>query len=144
MKKTEGVSYLINEPSYKADAGRPVLLRIEMSPDFTKVDFGYQTNDDYFRGGWVRIDQATFIRNQSSNKKYQLIRAENIPIAPDQHHFSTIKDWLYFSLYFQPLPLEDIVVDLIEDESDDKNNFNYYQIQLKREQAIEVLPSSIL
>ena len=144
MKKTESVSYLINEPHYKATVGRPALLRIEFAPDYTKVDFGYQTNDDYFKGGWVRIAKETFIRLQSSQRKFSLVRAEHIPIAPEQHHFSTIKDWLYFSLYFQPIALQDMMIDLIEDETDDETNFNYYHIEIKREHAIQIMPYSMV
>jgi len=143
MKKTESVSYLINEPHYRAAEGRPALLRIEFAAGYTKVDFGYQTNDDYFKGGWVRIDKETYIRVQSSKREFGLIRAEHIPIAPEQHHFSTIKDWLYFSLYFQPMSPHDMIIDLIENEADDRTNFNYYDIEIKRECAIQIMPYSM-
>lgn len=138
MKKFTNVSYLINEPIYNAAKGRPRLLRIEFSPDYTKVDFGYQTTSYYVKGGWVRISKETFIRIKSTGEKLTLTRADNIPIAPTHHNFNTSKDWLYFSLYFPPIEFKSGKLDLIEADPGDPTDFNYYDITIDAKKGIEL------
>jgi hypothetical protein len=139
MKKKNTYSVLFNQPKYKAAKGRPQLLRITINHTQTKVDFGHQTTDYYKKGGWVRIDENTFIRNKDTGEKLTITRAENIPISPARHDFDTTKDWLYFSLYFPPLPEKTVAIDLIEKENGDPTDFNYYDIQLSKTEAIELL-----
>ena len=138
MKKSTNVSYLINEPKYNAGKGRPQLLRIEFSSEFTKVDFGYQTTSYYVKGGWVRISKDTFIRIKATGEKFTLTGAENIPIAPVHHNFNTSKDWLYFSLYFPAIEFKNGKIDLIEDEPGDETDFNYYDILIDAKKGIEL------
>ena len=139
MKKNTKAKYLVNEPKYEAGAGRPQLLRIEFSPEYTKADFGYQTTDYYVRGGWVRISKRTFLRVHSTGEKFTLLRAENIPIAPSHHHFNTSKDWLFFSLYFPPVPIKNGNIDIIEAEPGDDTDFNYFNIILDTRRSIELV-----
>jgi hypothetical protein len=138
MKKSTNASFLVNEPKYKAGKGRPQLLRIEFSPEFTKVDFGYQTTSYYIKGGWVRISKDTFIRLKSTGEKYTLTRADNIPIAPVHHHFNTSKDWLYFSLYFPAIDFKSGKIDLIEAEPGDPTDFNYFDIEIDTKKGMEL------
>jgi hypothetical protein len=138
-KPLKNYHYLLNQPKYRAEQGRPKLLRIEFCSEFTKVDFGYQTTDYYIRGGWVRMAADTFLRVQSTGEKFTLTRAENIPIAPVHHHFNTSKDWLYFSLYFPPIALKKGLFDIIEAEPGNENDFNYFDIELNIEKFIELM-----
>ena len=138
MKKYTNSSFLVNEPKYSAGKGRPQLLRIEFSPEFTKVDFGYQTTSYYIKGGWVRISKDTFIRLKSTGEKFTLIRTDNIPIAPVHHHFNTSKDWLYFSLYFPAMAFKSGKIDLIEAEPGESTNFNYFDIVIDTKKGIEL------
>ncbi len=135
MKKPAGSKYLINSPIYDTAKGRPQLLRIVISPEYTKVDFGFQ-ND---KSGWVRIDAKTFIRIKDTGQKLTMVRAENIPLAPVHHTFNTTKDWLYFSLYFPPLQIKEGKIDVIEAEPGSKKDFNYYNIVLDSKKFIELL-----
>ena len=139
MKKSTSASYLINEPKYDADKGRPQLLRIEFASEYTKFDFGYQTTGYYTKGGWVRIHKDTFIRIKSTGEKFTLIRADNIPIAPIHHNFNTSKDWLYFSLYFPPIELKSGKIDLIEAEPGKETDFNYFDIIIDTKKSIELI-----
>lgn len=139
MKKNKMKSFLLNTPTYKAEDGRPKLLRIILSSENVKVDFAYQTNDYYFKGGWVRISPETFIRFQEEGEKYKLLEAINIPLAPKYLHFNTTKDWLYFSLIFEPMPIKKAKFDLIELENSAKSDFNYFDIFLDEKKIITIL-----
>lgn len=131
-------AFLINAPFYETFEGRPKLLRIVFSSEHTKVDFGYQTDSKYIKGGWVRIAPITFIRFQNEEIKYVLKDAVNIPISPNHHYFNTQKDWLYFSLYFPAIDLKSGKFDIIEAENGDKTDFNYYNITINMKNLIEI------
>lgn len=139
MKKDSDISFLINEPKYNAGKGRPKLLRIEFTKEFTKVDFGYQTTDHYIKGGWVDISKDTFIRIKASGEKLTLVNAENIPISPTKHHFKTTKDWLYYSLYFPAMELKSGKIDLIEADPGESTDFNYKDIVIDKKKAIQLI-----
>jgi hypothetical protein len=129
--------YLINQPSYDSADGRPQLLRIFFSDHHTRFDFGYQATDYYFKGGWVKISPKTFVRINGKSESYTMVKAENIAVAPQKHHFNTTKDWLYFSLYFPPLPLRSCTLDLIEADPGNSKDFNYHNIRIDKADALE-------
>lgn len=128
MKKQSVQIYTINQKRNKRQNLN--LLRIVSSSEYLKADFGYHTTNYYKRGGWVRIDKNTFVRDNKTNKTYKLIRAVNIPIAPDNTHFKTTNDWLYFSLFFEPIPQNVTNIDIIEKEDGDETDFNLFNIKL--------------
>ena len=138
MKKATKVSYLINQPKYEANEGRPQLLRIELHSEYTKIDFGYQTSSYYIKGGWVKIAPITYIKVNNNEEHLTLIDAINIPIAPKKHDFDTQKDWLYFSLIFPPIKIEDCLMDMIEAYKGEPTDFNYYNIVIKKSKLIEL------
>ena len=137
MKKSTNISFLLNEPVYDK-TGSPKLLRIEFNPKFTKVDFGYQATSYYVKGGWVRMSADTFIRNNETGERFTLTNAINIPIAPQQHHFDTSKDWLYYSLIFPPIDIKNGTIDLLEEEFGESTDFNYYNIQINQKDLIPI------
>jgi hypothetical protein len=112
------------------------LLRVETNSQYTKIDFGYTSTIFYERGGWVHINKKTFISVNGKQKEYVLLKAENIPFAPNQLSFNSSNDWLYFSLYFEAIPFNTKSIDVIEN-ADDKNSFNFYKIPL--EDGLEIL-----
>lgn len=124
-------SYLYNLPKHRGSEDNLQLLRVIRAAEYLRVDFGYHTTDYYTRGGWVRMSPDTFIRDIKTRHCYKLLRAEKIPIAPDYLNFKSTIDWLYFSLYFEPLPDSTLVFDLIESEPGALNDFNYFNILLK-------------
>lgn len=117
----------------------PKLMRILLTSLYTKVDFGYTTNGNYINGGWTKISKDTFIEVKKSNKRYKMINTFGIPISPKKHKFKSTKDWQYYSLYFEPIPHNDCVLNIIETENGTPNDFNYYNIELKMADAIEVV-----
>ena len=123
----------------KKYSNNPDLLRIHLTPEFTKIDFGYIALDMYINGGWIRIAPDTFIEIIENKQRYTLVNADGIPIAPIHHYFETKKDWRYFSLFFPSIPQKDCVINIIEVENGTRNDFNYYNVILKMQEGIEVL-----
>jgi hypothetical protein len=116
----------------------PILLRISLYPEITKIDFGYVTTDKYDNGGWIKIAPETFIENTATKERFVLTNAVGITIAPAKRNFESKKDWQYFSLYFPPIPQKDCILNIIETIKGNKNDFNYYNVALKIENAIEI------
>lgn len=116
----------------------PILLRISLYPEITKIDFGYVTTDKYNYGGWIKIAPETFIENTVTKERFVLTNAVGITLAPAKRNFESNKDWQYFSLYFPAIPQKDCTLNIIEKIKGNKNDFNYYNVTLKMENAIEV------
>jgi hypothetical protein len=116
----------------------PILLRISLYPEITKIDFGYVTTDKYNYGGWIKIAPETFIENTVTKERFVLTNAVGITLAPAKRNFESNKDWQYFSLYFPALPQKDCILNIIEKIKGNKNDFNYYNVPLKMENAIEI------
>ena len=121
------------------DESNPILLRISLFPELTKIDFGYITTEKYDNGGWIKISPDTFIENSESKKRYTMKSAVGITIAPELRNFESKKDWQYFSLFFPAIPQKDCVLNIIEIENGNQNDFNYYNIALKMQEGIEIL-----
>lgn len=117
----------------------PKILRIILSEKYTRIDFGYVAPWIYERGGWIRIAPYTFVQVHGSDKRYALIEAQNIPIAPEQLNFESTEDWKVFTLFFEPLPLKDCTIDLIEEENPEDTDFNFYGIKLLDVTAVQVI-----
>jgi hypothetical protein len=132
-------TYLVQPVIKEAQKSNPTLLRILLSEQFTQIDFGYAAPWMYIKGGWIDIAPQTYIRKVDSKEKFKLINALNIPISPERHDFETKSDWKVFSLFFEPLPIKDCVIEIIEKENPNENNFNYYGISLEDVKGIEVV-----
>ena len=132
--RTKRILYPIH--TKRAELENVQMLRVEINNQYTKIDFGYTSTDYYERGGWVHIHKNTYVCEHGKEKKYALMKAENIPFAPNQLSFKTSNDWLYFSLYFEPIPSKVNLIDVVEN-TEDKNSFNFYKIPL--ENGIEIL-----
>lgn len=115
------------------------LLRLIADPEFTRVDFGYVATSYFVSGGWIRISADTYIVLKETGEKLKLTNAEHIPLAPEQHHFDSNKDWQFFSLYFPAIPQKELELDIIEvDENPDEHDFNFYNVYLDPEKAIRI------
>lgn len=115
------------------------IQRVLLTNEYTRLDMTYIADDYYHRGGWIRISPTTFLLNHNDKKRYSLIHAENIPIAPDHHHFESSKDWRFFSIYFKPMPLANCSFDLIEEEHPEDTDFNIYSVRLDLDGGVEVV-----
>ena len=116
----------------------PEILRVILSDQYTRIDFGYVAPWIYVRGGWITIAPHTLIKVHGSSKCYKLIEARNIPLAPEQFEFESTEDWRVFSLYFEPIPKKDCQFDIIEEENPTQNDFNFYNIMITINNKSEV------
>ena len=137
MKKNMTLLFTINKKGHSK--GNPDLLRIILSPGHTKIDFGYIAKEIYDSGGWIRMEKDTFIEIKETGKRYVLTQAIGIPINPEHHYFESKKEWRYFSLYFPAIPQTDCTLNIIEIENGSRNDFNYYGVELKMSEGVEVL-----
>lgn len=137
QKNTKKILFQLNVLGHSET--NPILLRMLVTPEFTKVDFGYTTTNKYIRGGWIKMAKETFIENVATKKRYKMIKASGITIAPQKHNFQSNKDWQYYSLFFEPMKQKDAVINLIEKEKGTENDFNYYDVTLKISEAMEVI-----
>jgi len=108
------------------------LLSIHLDDEYTRIDFLYQASNYYINGGWVQIDKDSFIRAQDTKTKLKLIKAVNIPIAPNKHFFKSTKDMLAYTLYFPSLPKNTHKIDIIEKELPGKEWFNFYDVSITK------------
>jgi len=123
------------KPKYSNDSNNLIILRIELSVEYTKIDFGYQPNYELEIGGKIKITNGIILHN--NNKKFKLIKAENIPVSM-QINFKSIEDWLLFSLYFEPLPFECTKFDITKTPKSNKSIFNFYSIELDDNKQFEI------
>jgi len=132
-------SLLFEIPELDTPKKNPKVLRVLLTKEFTRIDFGYTTPWYYDKGGWIKISSKTFLQVDGSNERYTLKDAVGIPIAPKRINFESTEDWQFFSLYFEPIPKKDCTLHMIEAEKPTPNDFNYYGIVLKLGEGVEVL-----
>ena len=137
MKTTNSYFLAALEVGIQAKSN-PEILRIILSDQYTRIDFGYVAPWIYVRGGWITIAPHTFLKVNGSSKYYKLIEAKNIPLAPEQFEFESTEDWRVFSLYFEPIPKQDCQFDIIEEENPTQNDFNFYNIMITINNKSEV------
>jgi len=104
---------------------------IELSEEYTRIDFLYQAPHCYANGGWIQMDRRCYIRPVGSDLRYPLRRLVNIPIAPNKHYFAFRGEYLTYTLFFDPLPLSTTKIDIIELEAPG-NYFNFYGVDYVR------------
>jgi len=132
-------SLLFEVPQLEGEIQNPKMLRIILTQEFTQIDFGYTTPWYYEKGGWIKIAPRTFLQAQDLPEKYYLKKAIGIGLSPKRSNFKSTEDWQFFTLYFEPIPQVDCIVNMIEAEKPTTNDFNYYGIALKMEEGISFL-----
>ncbi len=131
-------SLLFEIPILETPKQNPKVLRVLLSKEFTRIDFGYSTPWYYDKGGWIKIAAKTYLQNQVTKEQFKLIEASGIAIAPKRINFESTEDWQFFSLYFEPIPLNDCVLNMIEAEKPTPNDFNYYGLELRINNGIKI------
>jgi hypothetical protein len=131
-------SLLFEVPQLEEEIQNPKMLRIILTQEFTQIDFGYTTPWYYEKGGWIKIAPRTFIQAQDSPEKYYLKKAVGIGLSPKRSNFKSTEDWQFFTLYFEPIPKMDCLLDMIEATNPTSNDFNFYGIELKMSEGIQV------
>lgn len=104
--------------------------QITLDDHYTRIDFVYIAPKLYINGGWIQMDDNTFIRPIGSEVRYKMIQAINIPIAPSKYHFKSSGQVHHFSLIFPALPKEVKYIDCIEKLAEG-TYFNFFNIALR-------------
>lgn len=115
------------------------ITSLEQTNTATILNFKYK---DLFNGDTIgtsiNILKSTYLEDNDTKKRYQLLKTENIPYSPEFHRFKKPGDSLIFSLHFEPLPTSVNSFDLIE--SSQGNGFKFSNIKFK---ALREIPDSI-
>ncbi len=101
------------------------IVKIERTSYNTTIYFKFAAP---VNGGWVCANGDFFIRDTYSKTKYKLIKANNIPICPENHNISFEDKSLEFNIVFEALPNSTSKIDIIEDEI--KGGFNFFGVNL--------------
>ena len=107
------------------------LKSIELSDDYTRIDFIYRAPTYYANGGWIQMDSGAYISPVGSNIKYPLLRAIGIPIAPIKHYFKREGEFHSYTLIFPPLPKNTKAINIIEKQAPG-TYFNFYGVDYSR------------
>ncbi len=134
-KVTPSFLFEINEKEIQ----NPKMLRIVLTENHTRIDFGYTTPWFYEKGGWITISPDTYLQLKDLKRKFILTNTEGIAISPKRLDFESTEDWQFFSLFFEPIPKTDCVFDMIESENPTKNDFNYHGIELNSKNRLELV-----
>ncbi len=134
---TSSKNILFELPEMDSEKQNPKLLRVLLTKEFTRLDFGYTTPWYYKKGGWIKISPKTHLRVEGSSEKYGLKEAVGIAIAPKRINFESTEDWQFFTLYFEPIPQKEGILHMIEAEKPTEDDFNFYGIELLN--GVEVL-----
>jgi hypothetical protein len=137
--KTDKKTYIVQPNTGDQRKKNPSVLRMVLNKEYTRIDFGYAAPWIYEKGGWIRIAPYTFIEVVGSKNRYLLKETINIPVAPARHDFESKADWKVFSLYFEPIPIVDCSINIIEEENPDSKDFNYYDIKLEKVKDVEMV-----
>jgi hypothetical protein len=139
MKKpTKSLLFDVSQQNQINNRANPKLLRVLMSEQTTRLDFGYVATAYYHKGGWITISPDTYLQIKGSTKRYLFKEAEGIALAPEKLNFESTKDYQFFSLYFEALPSGNLVFDMIEHYPGTPNDFNCYGIELRLEDGVVV------
>jgi hypothetical protein len=136
---TNTKNLLFEIPKRKEGKQNPTLLRVLLAKEFTRIDFGYTTPWYYEKGGWIKISPKTYLQVQGSSEKYALKEAVGIAIAPKRINFESTEDWQFFTLYFEPIPQKEGIINMIEAEKPTEDDFNFYGIELVIANGVEVI-----
>jgi len=140
MKKpTKSLLFDVSKQDQAKNRANPRLLRVLLSEQTTRLDFGYVATAYYHKGGWITISPETYLQVNGDTKRYLLKEASGIAQAPVKLEFKSTKDYQFFSLHFEALPQQDLTFDMIENLHGDHTDFNYTGIEIRLKDGVEVL-----
>nr|WP_294898535.1 hypothetical protein [uncultured Pedobacter sp.] len=108
------------------------ITKVEFTKRNTIVSFEHLNNK-----GWIRLSDHIQIRTPE-NKSYHYIKSEGISIAPEMYHFKADEQKHAFTVYFEPLPKNTKIFDVIEVEPGSKFDFNFYGINLEKQRTTDL------
>lgn len=107
------------------------LMGIEITDEYTRIDFIMRASTLYVNGGWIQMERDAYISPIGSKTKYRLIQAIGIPIAPMKHYFKQQGEFHSYTLIFPALPADTKKINIIEKEAPG-TYFNFYNIDYSK------------
>jgi hypothetical protein len=108
---------------------------ISLDDDYTRIDFVYISPKEYPNVSWVQMHGDSYIRPVGTENKYKLIRAINIPLAPNKHFFKKSGQVLKYTLLFPALPKNIKQIDIIE-KLVPGPYFNFFRVDIAHGQPL--------
>lgn len=102
------------------------ITRIHRTATYTIIELVYDNR--YTHSARISIDPETFIRDCDTDKKYSLVRAEGIPMSPNEYSLSSYSEKVRFKLIFTAVPSSCRRINLIENLG---SPWQFYGIHLK-------------
>jgi hypothetical protein len=106
------------------------IAEIELNDAYTRIDFVYIAPKKYLNGGWIQIYPGCYIRPIGSNTRYKMLKAVNIPLAPNKYHFKSAGQVHHFSLFFPAVSKNVKQIDIIEKLAEG-TYFNFFRVNLQ-------------
>jgi hypothetical protein len=100
---------------------------IELTSEYTRIDFFYRSSSIYINGGWIQMEKDCYIQPIGSTTKFTLVKAIGIPISPVKHFFKRKGEFHTYTLIFPALPEDTKAIDIIEKLAPG-TYFNFYNI----------------
>jgi len=124
------VGQIITEPTItRQDAYSLKIDKIELTANNTIIYFTHTAPDTYENGGWVNIDPNITLKETFGIRRYQLIKAEGVPLSPNKFTYSYRGQTLNFRLVFQKLASNVTTIDILECQNS-TSCFNFYGIKI--------------
>lgn len=112
----------------KQDIDNCIITKIETNLYNTIVYFKYPADQITNSGGWVCAGPNFFIEDANTGKRFEMIKANNIPICPEKHEFTNGEKPLEFNVVFEPINKTN-KINVIENELE--RGFNFYGVELE-------------
>ena len=120
-----------NSPAYDYNRTTSALRlnKVEITKQFTIVDITY-TNPPTAAGvtNYIFIIPQMCIIDPKTNKKFFVLKTENIPMEPGRHEFHKPYEKLRFKVYFPRIDINQMyIVHILEDV---ESGFKFYNVRL--------------
>lgn len=111
----------------RQDVANCVITNIVKNSYATTIYFKYTPNSEYKSGIWVCINKDIFIEDVNTKKRFHMLKANNIPVCPSKHEFSSANEEFLFQINFEPIN-ETNKINIIENEFE--SAFNFYGVEV--------------
>lgn len=133
LASTHLLAQNIDNPTFKSSNDKITsILNIEVKPEFTVITFQHPGT----KGAWIQVNEGMYLQDADGQTKYDLIKAENIPLVPEKYFFQN-QEKLVFKLYFQKIKEGTKRINIIERAlSEEQMNstityLNYFDVNLE-------------
>lgn len=125
-----GFSQVYEKPYIESVGDRICFItKVELTKQHTIISFEHLNNN-----GWIRLDRNIYITTPDK-KRYHYIKSEGISISPEKYNFKPDEQRHSFTVYFDPLPADTRLFDVIEVEPGTKFDFNFYGVDLTKKRT---------